>query len=255
MINDKNTATASINDIITNFDGYEYYLYFESSSYTWPKSGSLKPYALFSTSSAFSWYNTTTGSAIDYDNDNQNNLTYSLPSFIIDDTNNNQYITFVNMVAHYFDNIWIFLQAVTDINLANNNLEQGVSKDLVYHVLQSLGINLYNQYGDASNVNFLIGNSGSANWDNDFTSTGSYLNTIPKKDLLAESYKRIYHNLPLLLKTKGTTYGLQTLISTFGITSSILNVKEYGGDLKSQTLDEYNNDKIRIVNKRYKKMI
>jgi len=247
MINDKNTATASINDIITNFDGYEYYLYFESSSYTWPKSGSLKPYALFSTSSAFPWYNTTTGSAIDYDNDNQNNLTYSLPSFIIDDTNNNQYITFVNMVGHYFDNIWIFLQAVTDINLANNNLEQGVSKDLVYHVLQSLGINLYNQYGDASNVNFLIGNSGSANWDNDFTSTGSYLNTIPKKDLLAESYKRIYHNLPLLLKTKGTTYGLQTLVSTFGITGSILNTKEYGGNLKSGLLDEFNNSKIRII--------
>ncbi len=60
----------------------------------------------------------------------------------------------------------------------------------------------------------LIGNSGSANFDNNFTYTGSYLNTIPRKDLLAESYKRIYHNLPLLLKTKGTAYGLQTLIST-----------------------------------------
>jgi hypothetical protein len=46
---------------------------------------------------------------------------------------------------------------------------------------------------------------------------GSFLNNIPRKDLLAETYKRIYHNLPLLLKTKGTTYGLQTLISTFGI--------------------------------------
>ncbi len=30
--------------------------------------------------------------------------------------------------------------------------------------------------------------------DNNFTSTGSYLNSIPQKDLLAESYKRIYHN-------------------------------------------------------------
>ena len=45
--------------------------------------------------------------------------------FIKDDDNNSQYITFLNMVGHYFDNIWIFLQAVTDINLANNNLEQG----------------------------------------------------------------------------------------------------------------------------------
>ena len=272
MINDKNAATSSINDIITNFDGYEYYLYFESSSYTWPKSNTTLPYILATTASANSWYNAITGSAADYDNDNQNNLVYTLPSFIKDDENNNQYITFVNMVGHYFDNIWIFLQAVTDINLANNNLEQGVSKDLVYHVLQSLGINLYNQYGDASNVDFLIGNSGSAYYTGSdtqaFTYTGSYLNTIPKKDLLAESYKRIYHNLPLLLKTKGTAYGLETLISTFGIpnkdyytigsqsfytptgsalTSSILKVKEYGGDVKSGLLDEFNNSKIRII--------
>ena len=272
MINDKNAATSSINDIITNFDGYEYYLYFESSSYTWPKSNTTLPYILATTASANSWYNAITGSAADYDNDNQNNLVYTLPSFIKDDENNNQYITFVNMVGHYFDNIWIFLQAVTDINLANNNLEQGVSKDLVYHVLQSLGINLYNQYGDASNVDFLIGAEGSASFSNNdsqsFTYTGSYLNTIPKKDLLAESYKRIYHNLPLLLKTKGTAYGLETLISTFGIpnkdyytigsqsfytptgsalTSSILKVKEYGGDVKSGLLDEFNNSKIRII--------
>ena len=155
------------------------------------------------------------------------------------------------MIGHYFDNIWIFLKAVTDINLANNNLEKGVSKDLVYYVLESLGTKLYNQYGDSDNVNFLIGNSGSAYYTGSdtqaFTYTGSYLNTIPRKDLLAESYKRIYHNLPLLLKTKGTAYGLQTLVSTFGITGSTLVVKEYGGDTKAGLLDEFNNDKVRVV--------
>ena len=273
MIVELNLATASIDTIISQFDGYEQYLYFESSSYTWPKTTTTIPYALASTSSAQTWYNALTGSGETYDNDNQNNLIFTLPSFIKDDDDNAPYITFLNMVGHYFDNIWIFLQAVTDINLANNNLEKGVSKDLVYYVLQSLGVKLYNQYGNSDNTNFLIGTSGSSNWDNNFTSTGSYLNAIPRKDLLAESYKRIYHNLPLLLKTKGTAYGLQTLISTFGIssndhytildtngsasywytptgsamTSSILRVKEYGGDTKSGLLDEFNNDKIRIV--------
>jgi len=33
-----------INDIITNFDGYEYYLYYNSSSYAWPKTNSEFPY-------------------------------------------------------------------------------------------------------------------------------------------------------------------------------------------------------------------
>lgn len=260
VIKDYNLATASINNVVANFDGFEYYLYFESGSTLtssieynvtpYPKASSTLPYRLLPTSSALvnSWYHFTTASANDYDDQNQNNLIFTVPAFIKDDGNNEQYLTFLRMVGNYFDNIWVFLQAVTDINLANNNLEKGVSKDLVYYVLQSLGTKLYNQYGDVDNVDYLIGNSGSANWDNNFTYTGSYLNTIPRKDLLAESYKRIYHNLPLLLKTKGTTYGLQTLVSTFGITGSTLQVKEYGGNLKSNTLDEFSNDKIRIVN-------
>jgi len=241
----------AIDTIISQFDGYEYYLYFESSSYAWPKTNSTLPYILASTASANSWYTAATASAETYDNDNQNYIINTLPNFIRDDDNNAPYLTFIEMIGHYFDNIWIFIKSVTDINLANNNLEKGVSKDLVYYVLQSLGTKLYNQYGDSDNTNFLIGQSGSAYYTGSdaqaFTSTGSYLNTIPRKDLLAESYKRIYHNLPLLLKTKGTTYGLQTLISTFGITGSILGVKEYGGDNKAGLLDEFNNDKVRIV--------
>ena len=259
LITELNSFTSSVNNIISNFDGFEYYMYFESSSILtssveygitpYPKSSSTKPYPLFTTSSAttIAWYNFSTSSADNYDNNNSNQLIETIPSFIREDDNNEPYLTFVEMVGHYFDNIWIFLQAVTDINLSNNNLEQGISKDLVYFQLQSLGTKLYNQYGNIDNIKFLIGDSGSAVWDNNFTYTGSYLNAIPRKDLLAESYKRIYHNLPLLLKTKGTTYGLQTLVSTFGITGSTLQVKEYGGDTKAGLLDEFNNDKVRIV--------
>jgi hypothetical protein len=287
LINDINIATASINNTIANFDGFEYYLYFESGSTLtssleyginpYPKTGTQKPFILFSTSSATTetWFNASTSSAEYYDDYNQNNLIYTIPSFIKDDDSNAPYLNFLNMMGHYFDNIWIYLDAITDINLANNNLEKGVSKDLVYTVLQSLGTKLYNKYGDVDNDLFLVGqDSGSIEFDNNFTPTGSYLNNIPRKDLLSETYKRIYHNLPLLLKTKGTTYGLQTLISTFGIiskdyytildsnnsasywytptgsalTSSILNVKEYGGNLKNNTLNEYSiNQKVRIV--------
>ena len=259
LILELNSLTSSINNIISNFDRFEYYMYFESSSILtssveysitpYPKSSSNKPYQLLPTSSAttIAWYNFSTASADNYNNNNSNQLIETIPSFIREDDNNEPYLTFVEMVGHYFDNIWIFLQAITDINLANNNLEQGISKDLVYYQLQSLGTKLYNQYGNIDNIRFLIGDSGSAVWDNNFTHTGSYLNAIPRKDLLAESYKRIYHNLPLLLKTKGTAYGLQTLVSTFGITGSTLQVKEYGGDTKAGLLDEFNNDKVRVV--------
>jgi hypothetical protein len=238
----------NINSIISQFDGFEYYLYFESSSYTWPKTTSTLPYILATTSSSATWYNNYINVATTYDENNVNNLQNSVPSFIIDDHDNNEYLIFLNMIGQYFDNIWIFLKAVTDINLANNNLEQGVSKDLVYYVLKSYGVKLYNSQGGEDLNQFLIGyDSGSANFDNNFSPTGSYLNNIPRKDLLSEIYKRIYHNLPYLVKNKGTIKGVEGLINVFGITGSILNSKEYGGGTKSQLLKGYNNDKVRVI--------
>ena len=279
-----NQASASINDIITKFDGFEYYLYFNSSSLTssaeysitpYPKSGSLLPYTLYSTSSvsASNWYDYAVESATNYDANNYDNLIYAVPSFVRDDQSNQPFLLFLNMVGHYFDNIWVYLRTITDINLANNNLDYGVSRDLVYQQLKSLGIKLYNSQAGDSVDGYLIGaNTGSVVWDNNFTITGSYLNNIPRKDLVAELYKRIYHNLPLLVKTKGTVTGLNILMSIFGIpnrdyytiysgsnyetfytptgsavTSSILNVKEFGGSLKSNLIDGYNNDKVRII--------
>jgi hypothetical protein len=163
------------------------------------------------------------------------------------------------MVGHYFDNIWVYIKSITDINLANNNLNKGISKDLVYNQLQSLGIKLYNNQSNSDLNLYLVGaNSGSNIFDNNFSLTGSYLNNIPHKDLISELYKRIYHNLPLLLKTKGTKPGLEYLISTFGIpsktyitgsiiSSSILNIKEFGGSTKNNLIKGYNNEKVRIV--------
>jgi len=250
LINEINVASFNIHDTISKFDGFEYYMYFESSSYAWPKSSSTLPYILYpSTSSQVNtWYNNYINSATIFDSNNVNNLETSIPVYILEDQNNAQYLLFLNMIGQYFDNIWIFLKSITDINDANNNLEQGVSKDLVYHVLKSYGIKLYNTQGNEDLDQFLIGsNTGSANFDNDFSPTGSYINNIPRKDLLSEIYKRIYHNLPYLYKTKGTNAGVEALITTFGITGSILNVKEYGGSTKDELLKGYNNDKVRIV--------
>jgi len=245
-----NKFSSSITSIISEFDGYESYLFFESSSYTWPKTNDQKPYTLLSTSSLSlnSWYTALTASAYNYDNENVNNLEYALPAFIKEDSTNQPFLTFLNMVGHYFDNVWIYLNSIPDLNLANNSLDYGVSKDLVYDRLRSLGVQLYNSHAGASLDQHLIGaNSGSSVFDNDFSITGSYLNNIPRKDLVAELYKRIYHNLPYLLKTKGTVTGLEALITTFGITSSILNVKEYGGSTKAELLNVHSTNKVDII--------
>ena len=65
--------------------------------------------------------------------------------------------------------------------------------------------------------------------------SASNAGSIPKEDITKEIWKRLYHNAPYLLKTKGTERGLKALMSCYGVPSTILNVKEYGGSTSDKT--------------------
>ena len=270
LTNSVNRASSSINTIISAFDGFETYLYFNSSSLTssiveytletgsyfqyniapYPKSNSTQPYISYSSASATaqSWYATASNVAVAFDSDNKDILLDTIPSYIVEDPDNYlPYITFVNMIGQYFDNIWVYIDKLTDVWDNDNNLNKGISEDLVYDWLQSFGVKLYNSQGNQSVLDYNIGSfSGSVDFNGDYSPSSSFLNNVPKKDLVIESYKRIYHNLPYLFKAKGSHGGLQGLINIFGITGSILPIKEYGGTNDYQDLKGYNPDKITL---------
>ena len=122
-IAENNTATAKvilqdqINNTITNFDGYEYYLYFESASTAWPKQNSSIPYQLYSATSSqvANWLGSPTitptattmsmyWSSSYFDDQNQDLLLYTAPAYITEDPNNRPYFLFLNMVGQQFDN-------------------------------------------------------------------------------------------------------------------------------------------------------
>jgi hypothetical protein len=56
------------------------------------------------------------------------------------------------------------------------------------------------------------------------------LQPVSKDSYQKEIYKRIYHNLPYLLKTKGTERGIRALINCFGLPFDILKIKTFGGN-------------------------
>ena len=64
------------------------------------------------------------------------------------------------------------------------------------------------------------------------------------KDLTKEIWKRILNNLPFLYKSKGTEKCLRGLITCYGIPSSVLEIREYGGpDIsESENTSEYHFD-------------
>ena len=219
-----------IANIISKFDGYEKFLYFESGSKSWPKINSTTPYINGTVLNSTAWYNEQIASASLYDELNESRLTYTTPAFIREDSTNAPYELFLDMIGQHFDNLWIYAKAVTDKYDADNRLNYGVSKDLIADVLKGFGVKLYSSNFGVSSL--------AANLLGEFYNTGSeQINTFvtasndptPDKDILQETYKRIYHNLPYLIKTKGTERGLRALINTFGIPSGSLSIYTFGG--------------------------
>ena len=228
-----------IEGIVSNFDHYERFLYYESSSYSWPKSNTTKPYVniLSSNPIAIDWYTDQLAIANNYDLTNLNAIVNSVPVFLREDPNNANYITFIHMIGQHFDNLWIYGKGVSDKYDADNRLDFGVSKDLVAEVLKNFGVKVYTSNKSIEDLfSSFIGQgyvSGSEVVNNYITGsvTGSNTPIQPSSfdNYQREIYKRIYHNLPLLLKSKGTERGLRALINCFGIPSDTLDIKLYGG--------------------------
>jgi hypothetical protein len=242
---------AKIDEVITNFDGYEYYLYFESGSTAWPKANSTPPFQNVPTTSSIglTWINGQSTTAQTYDENNKDALINTIPLYIKEDSDNADFELFVEMVGQHFDSIWVYTEAVTEKYNSDNRVESGLSKDLIGTALKDFGIKLYENNFTSDNLyNTYLGYTPSGSL---LPYTGQELITtyvtasatgslIPIDNLSSEIYKRLYHNLPYLLKKKGTVEGLNTLITTFGIPDTILRVYEYGGkDKSTSTFDQW----------------
>jgi hypothetical protein len=234
-----------INGIIQGFDGYEQYLYFESTSFAWPKSNKQQPYNLYSVTSSQSinWYNINYTSASYYDEFNNNNLVYGLPVYIQERDDFENLKPFIHSMGQMFDDIWIYIRAITDIWKAKNSLMDGISKDLVADALQSLGISLYTDGDQDDLATYLYGvnQSGSYTfmpqpWQTAVTASNP---TLSGQDEAKSVFKRIYANLPTLLKSKGTTKFVNYLTTLYGIPDTVLVPLEFGGVDKDSNTYEY----------------
>jgi hypothetical protein len=249
-----------INNLIKNFDDFEYFLYYTSGSTSWPKTNSQPPFILANTGSVagLGWLSTYTGSGAIFDNENQNNLIYTIPEYIRNNSANESYILFVEMMGQNFDNIWVYLKDVTNKFDADNRINFGISKDLVAQAIRDFGLKIYqnNFSQDSLYIAFLgIDISGSLITNTLPGTTGtlpvlsgsgldyvtSYVTAsnelIPQDDTNKMLYKRLYHNIPYLLKKKGTPQAIRTLIASYGIPSTELRISEFGGKDRDNTND------------------
>ena len=249
-INEFNNINNKKTNLLKGLDGYEKFLYYESGAYSWPKTTLKAPHTLYSIESpavktwlgderdTYSNYGGQLLSASKFDKQNDNSLVRLVPNHIIENPDNSFYTTFVNMMGHHYDQIWAHIKHLTEVNDSHHT--KGISKDLVYHSLKSLGLETFDQFENSNLIEYILGegSEGSAFYDvpsGHTLITASNAGSIPKENITKEIWKRLYHNAPYLLKTKGTERGLKALMSCYGVPATILNVKEYGGSSRDKT--------------------
>ena len=242
-----------VRNVKSNFDGYESYLYNVSSSYisssigvfydaSVPKTGSgtfADPFVPVSSSNVqfTNWYgsvNTKLGqiySASLYDTDNPNRLVNLLPDHVEEDIGNEQFLNFMDMVGQQFDELWLYTKNISEITDRQNDLSKGFSKDLVFKLAKSLGWDTQDgkdlldlsRFGFGQKVTTVSGSNSYSLY------TSGSLGSPPEGDISKEITKRLISSMPFILKSKGTINSLKAIMNCYGIPSSILRVREYGG--------------------------
>jgi hypothetical protein len=253
-------------NLVSGFDNFEKYLYYESSSKLTtydipketfnvaeftssyiqpvPKTNSTKPYALTSTtSSAFkSWYNNLIQTASLYDSNNINALIYTIPEFLTLDTSNTNFTTFVHMLGQHYDILYTYVHHASLIHKREENHKLGMPNELLYSVAKQFGWTLTNGKQNQELWEYVLGTNASGIPLTGSNSVGDP--AVSGQDTTYAIWRRIVNNLPLLLKSKGTKRSVQALLACYGIPQSIISINEYGGPRldRAPVYEKYNFD-------------
>lgn len=233
------------NQIFESFTPYEKYLYYVSSSYytgslgerfdsAWPKQNSSRPYTLYSitSSTAETWYTNQLTTASLFDSRNQNALSKTIPLFISEDSDNNDYIKFVNLISEYFDELRLYIKNITEKDVYKLKDNEGITNKIAEKFLEQFGLNIFTDLDKITLDKYLIN-----------VSEDGSLNSIQSSIKKNVFYKKLLNNLVYFLKTKGTINNLHALANLFGIDRDYYEIREYGGpniktrQFNSQSLD------------------
>jgi len=272
FITNRNKWQGRKDQLIGSFDPYEYYLYYESGSYvtssygeftlaTWPKTNSVKPFTLSAvgSSEAIEWFGNVsdhTGqvySASLYDLNNPHVLRNTIPAHIREKPENEDYVRYVDMMGQHYDILYNYVDHIGKLYNRDERLYRGLSKDLIFDSLKSFGWDAVSGFNVEELWTYALGTNPSGSYVSsslDPNGVGQYVtsasnpatlasmgygSSVPREDITKEVWNRILTNLPYLYKTKGTKRGIRALMNCYGIPSTILEIREYGGPEVTQS--------------------
>jgi hypothetical protein len=216
-----------LNELIRGMDGYEKFLYKSNNELAYPKTIYVHPitglatYILKDTtnSNVTVWYDNLLAESKKYDKYNPNYLINNIPKFILEDYENVDFLTFLNMIGQHFDIIWSYINGLARVKKLEAEQTRGIANELVQHMLESMGWDTKRAFDSQ----FL--------WEYAF---GTYKDgfqkySMPLKDANDIVWRRILNNLPYILKHKGTGRAMKAIMACYGVPQSMLTIMEFGG--------------------------
>ena len=208
------------------------FMLWSSAATTWNLAAAPDPYGYFATQvrttsvTGLSYYNGLIDNATLYDRFNIHKLQNTIPIHIQNSDGGAEYSLFINMIGQHFDILWTYINGLTKVRSREEHPKDGMPDDLLYSVAESMGFNLLNGKSTSDLWKYSLGVD--SNGDALQTSVNG-INSLSDGKHTKEIWRRIVNNLPYILKSKGTSRAIKALVSCFGIPSTVLTIKEYGG--------------------------
>lgn len=178
-----------------------------------------------------------------YDRFNIHKLRNTVPAHIQNSGDNDQYTLFVDMVGQHFDILWSYINHLTTISSREEHPKDGMPSEMLPEIAESMGFPLINGKPSSELWKYALGVDESGQI---LQSGVNSITSISDSENTKETWRRIVNNLPLLLKTKGTARSIKALLTCFGIPTTLLSIREYGGP-STQSDESYFPEYIRNV--------
>lgn len=212
-----------MNEIEDNLSLFEYYVFEKSGSYAWPKKNGNKGKEnnyFYSSSTVQNWYITASNNAKDYDRNNNNILTRNIPQRAIEEDNSKNLENILYVWGDFFDEIKCYINQIPYFWNINHDKIDSIPDSLLDSFGNTLQQPMYEGYDGKELEKYILGKN---------LSSGS----IKLREATREKWRRLLDNLPYLNKIKGTKRSIKSLLNIYGIPTSILKIREYGGGNKT----------------------
>lgn len=203
ILNEATKISSSIQNIKNEFSGFEKFLY-ESDNIDF---------------NSVDWEEPLIVTASLYDKNNVNYLVNNIPNFIVNDSENADFILFLDMIGTHFDLLWMYINKLSKIKELSEKSNVGILNQYIWNILKSFGWDARRAYDSEFLWEYAFG----------LYKDGTQKYSTSLEDANNQIWRRILNNLPYLLKNKGTSRAMKVVMACYGVPNSLLDIVEYGG--------------------------